>query len=158
MKSAPKFDGTDWWTWKFRFEMWANSEGVFGFFVGRIQRPEEEGEEQKRWDIRAARVFGELIGALVPDNLVMLLREYGSKRVRSPSGSVAQSPYRPMEAWTRLENFHESQQLSSMLILEKKMTDIKMKPGEQVQAYWSRADTTRYKLLAAGGDKVQELS
>ena len=32
MKSAPKFDGTDWWTWKFRFEMWANSEGVFGFF------------------------------------------------------------------------------------------------------------------------------
>ena len=78
--------------------MWANSEGVMGFFDGRITRPADSGEEQRKWDLRAARVFGELIGALVPDNLVMLLREYGSRRIRTPSGASTQSPYRPMEA------------------------------------------------------------
>jgi hypothetical protein len=88
MKSAPKVDWANWWTWKFRFEMWANSEGVFGYFDGRIQRPQEEGEEQRKWDMKAAKVFGELIGALVPDNLVMLLREYGSRRVRLTSGTT----------------------------------------------------------------------
>ena len=78
---APQFDGADWWTWKFRFEQWAVAEGLQGYFDGTVAaRPGAAGDAQEKWDSRQRRAFAELVGALVPDNLIMLVREFGCNR------------------------------------------------------------------------------
>ena len=155
---APQFDGADWWTWKFRFEQWAVAEGLHGYFDGTVAaRPGAAGDAQEKWDNRQRRAFAELVGALVPDNLIMLVREFGTRRQRQPPAAVGGPPTytvvpcRPDAAWERLESYFESQQLSSRLIIERDLTHLRMDTGESVAAYWARADTLRQKLVSAGG-------
>ena len=157
-RQAPRFDGGDWWTWKFRFEQWAVAENLQGYFDGTCSpRPAAEDADRDKWDGRSRRAFAELVGALVPDTLITLVREFGTKRVRDPTTVAANPPTyvvvpcRPQEAWERLESYYESQHLSSRLIIERELTHLHMQAGESVAAYWARADTLRQKLSSAGG-------
>ena len=156
---APKFDGTDWWTWRFRFEQWAVAEGVQGFFDGTVDpRPAAAGDAQNKWDDRQRRAFADLVQALVPDNLIEMVREYGTRRERQPPAQAGGQPQytviacRPQEAWACLESYFEQQALSSRLIYERQLTSLHMEAGEAVVDYWARAKTLHQKLRSAGGE------
>ena len=151
---APKFKGKDFWTWSFRFQQWAVCEELLPYFDGTVgARPAGEGEDQRRWDRLNQRAFGELCTALVPDELIRLVREFG-QTVRPPPAAGERpliTSARPRQAWERLENFFIQRQLSSRIVLERQLNALTMEPGESVERYWARADDLRQQLQAAGG-------
>jgi hypothetical protein len=152
---APKFEGKDFWTWSFRFQQWAACEELLPYFDGTVvPRPAADGDDQRKWDRLNQRAFAELCTALVPDELIRLVREFGqtvtpARQAGQPS-TVTRA--RPRQAWQRLENFFVQRQLSSRIVLERQLNTLAMEPGESVEKYWARADDLRQQLQAAGGE------
>ena len=153
-RRPPRFSGKDWWTWSFRFEQWAVSKDLQAYYDGTAgDRPAAAGDAQRKWDKGNQMAFAELCNALEPDELIRLVREFGAKRTITPGNPpvVATIPARPTEAWERLDSFFVQRQLSSRIIIERQLNNLKMEKGESAGAYWARADELRQKFAAAGG-------
>ena len=155
---APKFNGKDYWTWSFRFQQWAVSEDLWGFYRGTAgARPAQAGDEQRRWDKRNNCAFAELCNALEPDELIRLIREFGAQEQVQPAAQAGNPPVitttqaRPKEAWERLSGFFVQRQLGARIIMDRELNALHMESGETVETYWARADEMRQKYLAAGG-------
>ena len=88
----------------------------------------------------------------------MLIREFGTQRVRHPAAvpggptTMTVTPCRPQQAWEALESFYESQQLSSRLVHDRELSALRMETGESIGSYWARAKSMRQKWISAGGE------
>lgn len=93
---AQKFDGTDWWTWRFHFEERAVAKSLQGYVDdSATARLTVLVDAQEKRDGRQRWAFALLMGTLLPDNLIMLVRVCGTSR-QPPSYAVVQC--RPHEA------------------------------------------------------------
>ncbi|CAI5493442.1 unnamed protein product [Closterium sp. Naga37s-1] len=130
LESAPKFDGSDYWTWSFRFEQWAEAHDLWGYFDDEL--------------IRLVREFGGKT-------------ELGSAPVDGGARAVTRVPAGTAAAYTRVKEFYLQRGLCNRMALSEELSSLKMKEGEGVAAYWARAEDLRSKYLAAGGkEEVEE--
>ncbi|CAI5529540.1 unnamed protein product [Closterium sp. Naga37s-1] len=162
LESAPKFDGSDYWTWSFRFEQWAEAHDLWGYFDGSEERP-ASGDARLKWERRNKKAFAQFCNALVPDELIRLVREFGGKTelgnasVDGGARAVTRVPAGTAAAYTRVKEFYLQRGLCNRMALSKELSSLKMKEGEGVAAYWARAENLRSKYLAAGGkEEVDE--
>ncbi|CAI5490512.1 unnamed protein product [Closterium sp. Naga37s-1] len=162
LESAPKFDGSDYWTWSFRFEQWAEAHDLWGYFDGSEERP-ASGDARLKWERRNQKAFAQFCNALVPDELIRLVREFGGKTefgnapVDGGARAVTRVPAGTAAAYTRVKEFYLQRGLCNRMALSEELSSLKMKEGEGVAAYWARAEELRSKYLAAGGkEEVEE--
>ncbi|CAI7795562.1 unnamed protein product [Closterium sp. NIES-53] len=151
LESAPKFDGSDYWTWSFRFEQWAEAHDLWGYFDGSEERP-ASGDAWQKWERRNQKAFAQFCNALVPDELIRLVREFGGKTElrNAPVDGGARAVTRvPAE-------FYLQRGLCNRMALYEELSSLKMKEGEGVAAYWARAQDLRSKYLAAREKEVVE--
>ncbi|CAI5507103.1 unnamed protein product [Closterium sp. Naga37s-1] len=162
LESAPKFDGSDYWTWSFRFEQWAEAHDLWGYFDGSEERP-ASGDARLKWERKNQKAFAQFRNALVPDELIRLVREFGGKTelgsapVDGGARAVTRVPAGTAAAYTRVKEFYLQRGLCNRMALSEELSSLKMKEGEGVAAYWARAEDLRSKYLAAGGkEEVEE--
>ncbi|CAI5958422.1 unnamed protein product [Closterium sp. NIES-64] len=162
LESAPKFDGSDYWTWSFRFEQWAEAHDLWGYFDGSEERP-ATGDARLMWERKNQKAFAQFCNALVPDELIRLVREFGGKTelgsapVDGAARAVTRVPAGTAAAYTRVKEFYLQRGLCNRMALSEELSSLKMKEGEGVAAYWARAEDLRSKYLAAGGkEEVEE--
>ncbi|CAI5492930.1 unnamed protein product [Closterium sp. Naga37s-1] len=162
LESAPKFDGSDYWSWSFRFEQWAEAHDLWGYFDGSEERP-ASGDARLKWERRNQKAFAQFCNALVPDELIRLVREFGGKTelgsapVDGRARAVTRVPAGIAAAYTRVKGFYLQRGLCNRMALSEELSSLKMKEGEGVAAYWARAEDLKSKYLAAGGkEEVEE--
>ncbi|CAI5531513.1 unnamed protein product [Closterium sp. Naga37s-1] len=162
LESAPKFDGSDYWTWSFRFEQWAEAHDLWGYFDGLEERP-ATGDARLKWERKNPKAFAQFCNALVPDELIRLVWEFGGKTelgstpVDGAARAVTQVPAGTAAAYTRVKEFYLQRGLCNRMALSEELSSLKMKEGEGVAAYWARTEDLRSKYLAAGGkEEVEE--
>ncbi|CAI5993140.1 unnamed protein product [Closterium sp. NIES-64] len=162
LESAPKFDGSDYWTWSFRFEQWAEAHDLWGYFDGSEERP-ASGDARLKWERKNQKAFAQFCNALVPDELIRLVREFGGKTelgsapVDGGARAVTRIPAGTAAAYIRVKEFYLQRGLCNRMALSEELSSLKMKEGEGVAAYWARAEDLRSKYLAAGGkEEVEE--
>ncbi|CAI5489267.1 unnamed protein product [Closterium sp. Naga37s-1] len=162
LESAPKFDGSNYWTWSFRFEQWAEAHDPWGYFDGSEERP-ASGDARLKWERRNQKAFTQFCNALVPDELIRLVREFGGKTelgsapVDGGARVVTRAPAGTAAAYTRVKEFFLQRGLCNRMALSEELSSLKMKEGEGVAAYWARAEDLRSKYLVAGGkEEVEE--
>ncbi|CAI5519267.1 unnamed protein product [Closterium sp. Naga37s-1] len=162
LESAPKFDGSDYWTWSFRFEQWAEAHDLWGYFDGSEERP-ATGDARLKWERKNQKAFAQFCNALVPDELIRLVREFGGKTelgsapVDGAARAVTRVPAGTAAAYTRVKEFYLQRGLCNRMALSEELSSLKMKEGEGMTAYWARAEDLRSKYLAAGGkEEVEE--
>jgi hypothetical protein len=157
---APKFKGDDYFEWSFLFQQWAEDEDLLGFFDGTAdERPNDAGDEQKKWDKLNHRAFAELCTALrEKSDLVRLIKDFGMrKEIREPAAPggarvVNVERAKPDQAWERLRIFHVQASMSSQISLETLIEGLRMEHGESLERYWGRASDLLERLRAAGGN------
>ncbi|CAI5533738.1 unnamed protein product, partial [Closterium sp. Naga37s-1] len=162
LESAPKFDGSDYWTWSFRFEQWAEAHDLWGYFDGSEERP-ASGDARLKWERKNQKAFAQFCNALVPDELIRLVREFGGKTelgsalVDGGARAVTRIPAGTVAAYIQVKEFYLQRGLCNRMALSEELSSLKMKEGEGVAAYWARAEDLRSKYLAAGGkEEVEE--
>ncbi|CAI5500972.1 unnamed protein product [Closterium sp. Naga37s-1] len=162
LESASKFDGSDYWTWSFRFEQWAAAHDLWGYFDGSEERP-ATGDARLKWERKNQKAFAQFCNALVPDELIRLVREFGGKTelgsapVDGGARAVTRIPAGTAAAYIRVKEFYLQRGLCNRMALSEELSSLKMKEGEGVAAYWARAEDLRSKYLAAGGkEEVEE--
>ncbi|CAI7743700.1 unnamed protein product, partial [Closterium sp. NIES-53] len=162
LESAPKFDGSNYWTWSFRFEQWAEAHDLWGYFDGSEERP-ASGDARLKWERRNQKAFAQFCNALVPDELIRLVREFGGKTelgntpVDGAARAVTRAPAGTAAAYTRVKEFYLQRGLCNRMALLEELSSLKMKEEEGVAAYWARAEDLRSKYLAARGkEEVEE--
>ncbi|CAI5517953.1 unnamed protein product [Closterium sp. Naga37s-1] len=162
LESVPKFDGSDYWTWGFRFEQWAEAHDLWGYFDGSEERP-ASGDAWLKWERKNRKAFAQFCNALVPDELICLVREFGgqielgSAPVDGGARAVIRVPAGTAAAYTRVKEFYLQRGLCNRMALSEELSSLKMKEGEGVAAYWALADDLRSNYLAAGGkEEVEE--
>ncbi|CAI7797143.1 unnamed protein product, partial [Closterium sp. NIES-54] len=162
LESAPKFDGNDYWTWSFRFEQWAEAHDLWGYFDGSEERL-ASSDARLKWERRNQKAFAQFCNALLPDELIHLVREFGGKTelgnasVDGGARAVTRVPAGTAAAYTRVKEFYLQRGLCNWMALSEELSSLKMKEGEGVAAYWARAEDLRSKYLAAGGkEEVEE--
>ncbi|CAI5964690.1 unnamed protein product [Closterium sp. NIES-64] len=148
LESAPKFDGSDYWTWSFRFEQWAEAHDLWGYFDGSEERP-ATGDARLMWERKNQKAFAQFCNALVPDELIRLVREFGGKTelgsapVDGAARAVTRVPAGTAAAYTRVKEFYLQRGLCNRMALSEELSSLKMKEGEGVAAYWARAEDLR---------------
>ncbi|CAI5995841.1 unnamed protein product [Closterium sp. NIES-65] len=162
LESVPKFDGSDYWTWSFRFKQWAEVHDLWGYFDDSEERP-ATGDARLKWERKNQKAFAQFCNALVPDELIRLVREFGGKTelgsapVDGGARAVTRVPAGTASAYTRVKEFYLQRGLCNRMALSEELSSLKMKEGEGVAAYWARAEDLRSKYLAAGGkEEVEE--
>ncbi|CAI5459166.1 unnamed protein product [Closterium sp. Yama58-4] len=156
LESAPKFDGSDYWTWSFRFEQWAEAHDLWGYFDGSEERP-ATGDARLKWERKNQKAFAQFCNALVPDELIRLVREFGGKTelgsapVDGGARAVTRATAGTAAAYTRVKEFYLQCGLCNRMALSEELSSLKMKEGDGVAAYWARAEDLRSKYLAAEG-------
>ncbi|CAI5968269.1 unnamed protein product [Closterium sp. NIES-64] len=148
LESAPKFDGSDYWTWSFRFEQWAEAHDLWGYFDGSEERP-ASGDARLKWERKNQKAFAQFCNALVPDELIRLVREFGGKTelgsapVDGGARAVTRIPAGTAAAYIRVKEFYLQRGLCNRMALSEELSSLKMKEGEGVAAYWARAEDLR---------------
>ncbi|CAI7784824.1 unnamed protein product [Closterium sp. NIES-53] len=121
------------------------------------------GDARLKWERRNQKAFAQFCNALVPDELIRLVREFGGKTelgnapVDGGTRAVTRVPAGTAAAYTRVKEFYLQRGLCSRMSLSEELSSLKMKEGEGVAAYWAHAEDLRSKYLAAGGkEEVEE--
>ncbi|CAI7842659.1 unnamed protein product, partial [Closterium sp. NIES-54] len=120
-------------------------------------------DAQLKWERKNQKAFAQFCNALVPDELIRLVREFdgktelGSAPVDGGARAVTQVPAGTAAAYTRVKEFYLHRGLCNWMALSEDLSSLKMKEGERVAAYWARAEDLRSKYFAAGGkEEVEE--
>jgi transposase InsO family protein len=147
-RSAPNFDGKDYPSWEFTFEMWALPRGFWGFFDGSEQRP-AAGADRQKWDVRCQDAFSRLCLAM-PNDLIRQLREFRGK-VETVAGVIVRDPPDCKAAWDRIHRLFVHKNLCSRITYRDNLNALRKQETESVKMYWARAEQLYDDMEAAGG-------
>ncbi|CAI5975634.1 unnamed protein product [Closterium sp. NIES-65] len=155
-----KAEGTGGEACAFQQENWVGGGGE-GAELG-VERP-ASGDARLKWERKNQKAFAQFCNALVPDELIRLVREFGGKTelgsapVDGGARAVTRIPAGTAAAYIRVKGFYLQRGLCNRMALSEELSSLKMKEGEGVAAYWARAEDLRSKYLAAGGkEEVEE--
>ncbi|CAI7765712.1 unnamed protein product [Closterium sp. NIES-54] len=139
MQTSRPFDGTDFFTWSFEFELMMEGAQILGFFDGSLPYPTNGTQyEKQQYTYQSMMAYTILLRNITPtqQHNIRSYRGYGNS----------------MElAYNHLKSLYQATDSVSQSRLMAQLTTVEMKPGEKGMAYISRCRELRDKLLRCGG-------
>ncbi|CAI7928936.1 unnamed protein product [Closterium sp. NIES-54] len=139
LQTTKPFDGKDFFTWSFEFELMMEGAQILGFFDASLPYPTNGTQyEKQRYTYQSMMAYTILLRNITPtqEQNIRSYRGYGN------SAELA---------YNRLKSLYQATDSVNQSRLMAQLTTIKMKPGEKGMAYISRCRELRDKLLRCGG-------
>ncbi|CAI7800232.1 unnamed protein product [Closterium sp. NIES-54] len=144
LQTTKPFDGKDFFTWSFEFELMMEGAQILGFFDGSLPHPTNGTQyEKQQYTYQSMMAYTILLRNITPSQQqnIQSYRGYGN------SAELA---------YNHLKNLYQATDSVNQSRLMAQLTTIKMKPGEKGMAYISRCRELRDKLLRCGGSISEE--
>ncbi|CAI7894403.1 unnamed protein product [Closterium sp. NIES-54] len=139
LQTTRPFDGNDFFTWSFEFELMMEGAQILGFFDGSLPYPTNGTQyEKQQYTYQSMMAY------------TILLRNITStqqQNIRSYRGYGNSAEL----AYNHVKSLYQATDSVSQSWLMAQLTTVEMKPGEKGMAYISRCRELRDKLLRCGG-------
>ncbi|CAI7876465.1 unnamed protein product [Closterium sp. NIES-53] len=144
MQTSRPFDGKDFFTWSFEFELMMEGTQILGFFNGSLPYPTNGTQyEKQQYTYQSMMAYTILLRniTLTQQQNIRSYRGYGN------SAEIA---------YNHLKSLYQATDSVSQIRLMAQLTTVEMKPGEKRMAYISRCRELRDKLLRCGGSIFED--
>ncbi|CAI7895229.1 unnamed protein product [Closterium sp. NIES-54] len=139
LQTTKPFDGKDFFTWSFEFELMMEGAQILGFFDGSLPYPTNGTQyEKQQYTYQSIMAYTILLRNITPTQ---------QQNIRSYRGYGNSAEL----AYNHLKNLYQATDSVNQSRLMAQLTTIEMKPGEKGMAYISRCRKLRDKLLRCGG-------
>ncbi|CAI7860050.1 unnamed protein product [Closterium sp. NIES-53] len=139
LQTTKPFDGKDFFTWSFEFELMMEGAQILGFFDGSLPYPTNGTQyEKQQYTYQSMMAYTILLRNITPTQ---------QQNIRSYRGYGNSAEL----AYNHLKSLYQATDSVSQSRLMAQLTTVEMKPGEKGMAYISRCRELRYKLLRCGG-------
>ncbi|CAI7890925.1 unnamed protein product [Closterium sp. NIES-53] len=139
LQTTRPFDGKDFFTWSFEFELMMEGAQILGFFDGSLPYPTHGTQyDKQQYTYQSMMAYTILLRNITP-NQQQNIRSYQGY------GNSAELSY------NHLKNLYQATDSVNQSRLMAQLTTVEMKPGEKGMAYISRCRELRDKLLRCGG-------
>ncbi|CAI7910869.1 unnamed protein product [Closterium sp. NIES-54] len=139
LQTTKPFDGKDFFTWSFEFELMMEGAQILGFFDGSLPYPTNGTQyEKQQYTYQTMMAYTILLRNITPTQ---------QQNIRSYRGYGNSAEL----AYNHLKNLYQATDSVNQSRLMAQLTTIEMTPGEKGMAYISRCRELRDKLLRCGG-------
>ncbi|CAI7895230.1 unnamed protein product [Closterium sp. NIES-54] len=139
LQTTRPFDGKDFFTWSFEFELMMEGAQILGFFDGSLPYPTHGTQyDKQQYTYQSMMAYTILLRNITPSQ---------QQNIRSYRGYGNSAEL----AYNQLKNLYQATDSVNQSRLMAQLTTVKMKPGEKGMAYISRCCESRDKLLRCGG-------
>ncbi|CAI7892031.1 unnamed protein product [Closterium sp. NIES-53] len=139
LQTTRPFDGKDFFTWSFEFELMMEGAQILGFFDGSLPYPTHGTQyDKQQYTYQSMMAYTVLLRNVTP-NQQQNIRSYWGY------GNSAEIAY------NHLKNLYQATDSVNQSRLIAQLTTVEKKPGEKGMAYISRCRELRDKLLRCGG-------
>ncbi|CAI7892342.1 unnamed protein product [Closterium sp. NIES-54] len=139
LQTTRPFDGKDFFTWSFEFELMMEGAQILGFFDGSLPYPTHSRQyDKQQYTYQSMMAYTILLRNITP-NQQQNIRSYRGY------GNSAELAYNHLK---KLYQATDSVNQSRLMV---QLTTFEMKPGKKGMAYISRCRELRDKLLRCGG-------
>ncbi|CAI7728570.1 unnamed protein product [Closterium sp. NIES-53] len=139
MQTSRPFDGKDFFTWSFEFELMMEGAQILGFFDGSLPYPTNGTQyEKQQYTYQSMMAYTILLRNITPTQ---------QQNIRSYRGYGNSAEL----AYNHLKSLYQATDSVSQSRLMAQLTTVEMKPGEKGMAYISRCRELRDKLLRCRG-------
>ncbi|CAI7893879.1 unnamed protein product [Closterium sp. NIES-54] len=139
LQTTKPFDGKDFFTWSFEFELMMEGAQLLGFFDGSLPYPTNGTQyEKQQYTYQSMMAYTILLRNITRTQ---------QQNIRSYRGYGNSAEL----AYNHLKNLYQATDSVNQSRLMAQLTTIEMKPGEKGMAYISRCRELRDKLLRCGG-------
>ncbi|CAI7733497.1 unnamed protein product [Closterium sp. NIES-54] len=139
LQTTKPFDGKDFFTWSFEFELMMEGAQILGFFDGSLPYPTHGTQYNKRqYTYQSMMAYTILLRNITPNQ---------QQNIRSYQGYGNSAEL----AYNHLKNLYQATDSVNQSRLMAQLTTVEMKPGEKGMAHISRCHELRDKLLRCGG-------
>ncbi|CAI7856220.1 unnamed protein product [Closterium sp. NIES-54] len=139
LQTSRPFDGKDFFTWSFEFELMVEGMQILGFFDGSLPYPTHGTQyDKQQYTYQSMMAYTILLRNITP-NQQQNIRSY---RGYSNSAELA---------YNHLKNLYQATDRVNQSQLMAQLTTVEMKQGEKGMAYISRCRELRDKLFRCGG-------
>ncbi|CAI7747860.1 unnamed protein product [Closterium sp. NIES-54] len=144
MQTSRPFDGKDFFTWSFEFELMMEGAQILGFFDGSLPYPTNGTQyEKQQYTYQSMMAYTILLRNITPTQ---------QQNIRSYRGYGNSAEL----AYNHLKSLYQATDSVSQSRLMAQLTTVEMKPGEKGMAYISRCRELRDKLLRCGGSIFED--
>ncbi|CAI7873519.1 unnamed protein product [Closterium sp. NIES-54] len=139
LRTTTPFDGKDFFTWSFEFELMMEGAQILGFFDGSLPYPTNGTQyEKQQYTYQSMMAYTILLRNITPTQ---------QQNIRSYRGYDNSAEL----AYNHLKSLYQATDNINQSWLMAQLTTIEMKLGEKGMAYISRCRELRDKLLRCGG-------
>ncbi|CAI7890316.1 unnamed protein product [Closterium sp. NIES-54] len=139
LQTSRPFDGKDFFTWSFEFELMMEGAQILGFFDGSLPYPTNGTQyDKQQYTYQSMMAYTILLRNVTPNQ---------QQNIRSYRGYGNSAEL----AYNHLKNPYQATDSVNQSRLMAQLTTVEMKPGEKGMAYISRCRELRDKLLRCGG-------
>ncbi|CAI7823680.1 unnamed protein product [Closterium sp. NIES-54] len=144
-QTSRPFDGKDFFTWSFEFELMMEGAQILGFFDGSLPYPTNGMQyDKQQYTYQSMMAYTILLRNVTP-NQQQNIRSYRGY------GNSAELEY------NHLKNLYQATDSINQSRLMAQLTTVEMKPGEKGMACISRCREMRDKLLRCGGSISEDV-
>ncbi|CAI7854948.1 unnamed protein product, partial [Closterium sp. NIES-54] len=139
LQTTRPFDGKDFFTWSFEFELMMEGAQILGFFDGSLPYPTHGTQyDKQQYTYQSMMAYTILLRNITPNQ---------QQNIRSYRGYGNSAEL----AYNHLKNLYQATDSVNQSRLMAQLTTVEMKPGEKGMAYISRCRELRDKLLRCRG-------
>ncbi|CAI7739010.1 unnamed protein product, partial [Closterium sp. NIES-54] len=139
LQTTRPFDGKDFFTWSFEFELMMEGAQILGFFDGSLPYPTHGTQyDKQQYTYQSMMAYTILLRNITPNQ---------QQNIRSYRGYGNSAEL----AYNHLKNLYQATDSVNQSRLMGQLTTVEMKPCEKGMAYISRCRELRDKLLRCGG-------
>ncbi|CAI7913001.1 unnamed protein product [Closterium sp. NIES-54] len=144
LQTSTPFDGKDFYTWSFEFELMMEGAQILGFFDGSLPYPTHGTQYDKQQNTdQSLMAYTTLLRKLTPNE---------QQNIRSYQGYGNSAEL----AYDHLKSLYQATDSANQSRLMAQLTTMEMKPGEKGMAYISRCRGLRDRILQCGGAISEE--
>ncbi|CAI7930918.1 unnamed protein product [Closterium sp. NIES-54] len=144
LQTSSLFDGKDFYTWSFEFQLMMEGAQILGFFDGSLAYPVHGAQyDKQQYVYQSLMAYTILLRNLTPNE---------QQNVRSYRGYSNSAEL----AYDHLKSLYQATDSVNQSRLMAQLTIVEMKPGEKGMAYLSRCRGLRDRLLRCGGSISEE--
>ncbi|CAI7929730.1 unnamed protein product, partial [Closterium sp. NIES-54] len=139
LQTTRPFNGKDFFTWSFEFELIMEGAQILGFFDGSLPYPTHGTQyDKQQYTYQSMMAYTILLRNITPSQ---------QQNIRSNRGYGNSAEL----AYNHLKSLYQATDSVNQSRLMAQLTTVEMKPGEKGMAYISRCRELRDKLLRCGG-------
>ncbi|CAI7758841.1 unnamed protein product, partial [Closterium sp. NIES-54] len=144
LQTSRPFDGKDFFTWSFEFELMMEGAQILGFFDGSLPYPTNGTQNDKQqYTYQSMMAYTVLLRNITPNQ---------QQNIRSYRGYGNSAEL----AYSHLKSLYQATDSVNQSRLMAQLTTVEMKPGEKGMTYISRCRELRDKLFQCGGSISEE--